>query len=924
MNFFSKKERGTKKRETKKRETKGQAAKIPAKRSVAPNNNNNNTVVGYISKGGRLLPYGIPDEDLQNLFLGGEIKSGKTTVMKSMIIQDILKDRGVLVLDPHMNLVTDLMGMIPREKHDKIVYISMDSASLFDGWTVRINPIECDNDEERPFVVQSYMHLTESFHGRYWGPRVAVVIRNLVNTLVYLENYKHTDLMKILTDEKYRQYVMTKVPLKHVREFWEVIYPKKLAAEATGTAYNKLDEIVTTPNIAMILDTVHSSIDMSEMIDNGNIILVNLQSGTSEELARFMGSVLLHLFSVEGRNKQKKGTCNIRPFSIYVDEAHEFAPQILRELLNRVRKWGAKMTIASQSITKFEKTLGSEISSLCTAIALFRTNRDTAKMFEDRMALDANQIVNLNTHQFALYVNANPPLYAVAQTKHMPSVDEDVWMEIATKSVKKYGQKIDVTKYIPITGRHKGPKFTPLEFFILNTLYLEHRDMTKDEILALAQKKFDVTPREVNGALLDTLCSTYRYAEMHNVKDDDGDANLNLRFSISSLATGTIYSRAVAGRRAGHDIHLGKLFELMDMHLRQHNYCELDRADTNKDKADLLVYSFLPEDVRLRTGKDSAGNGSKSDQYGNSGTSSVTDAGTAGRYSQYDPQNWSENVVAIEVETAPSKHASQIIKNFEKNWKKGYFVAFVVFSEKERDVIYAALDGNDVARTDYSVTVDKSLADLDGNKKKKKKEMFCTVENTKHITADEERMILLFAEEDSGRTTEMLVDNMNGHMTPRNVLAVLHSMEQKGLVQRSSVEQTRKIESLTGDMPRKARSRKEVWLKTDKFPKRKAGTSPDDDDVLQDDFVRTDSHDPEESRAIPEHKQMECHDSRYKSTDRMALLMLVDDGTPDEAAILAELKRRGYGVRRNKSGSKTLFRLPKKGHGQTGLCRFFC
>ena len=839
------------------------------------------TVLGYISKGGKTVPLAILDKDRQNMFLGGEIKSGKTTVLKSMIIQDIKKGNGVLVLDPHMNLVTDILGMVPKKYHDKIIYISMDSAALFDGWTVRINPVECKRDEDRPFVVQSYMHLTESFHGRYWGPRVAVVIRNLVNTLVYLDNYKHTDLLKILTDEKFRQYVLTKVPLKHVKEFWENIYPQKMAAEATGTAYNKLDEIVTTPNIAMILDTVHSSIDISKIIDDGSIVLVNLQSGTSEELAKFMGSIMLHLFSVEGRNKQKQGLNNIRPFSIYVDEAHEFAPQILRELLNRVRKWGAKMTIASQSITKFDKTLGSEMSSLCTTIGLFRTNYDTAKVFEDRMSLDAKQLVNLNTHQFALYVNANPPIHAVAGTKHMPSSDEKVWLSIAEKSVKKYGQKVDVTKYIPVTGQSSGPQLSPLEFFILNILHKEHRDMTKDEILEHVERKFNITPRDVNSALIDSLCSTYRYVDMHKIQEDDGDGNLHLRFSVSKLAITTVYSQAAAGRRAGGDLHLSKLFELEEMYFKNHNYCKLDLGEIGEDMADLTVYSFLPEDSEFRVGKDSD-DGRKYDVSGDI------------KYAHYDSKNWSANILAIEVEIAPSKHPPQVIINFEKNWKKGYFVAFIVFSEKERDVIYDTLDKKDIAREDYSVTIDYTLINIEKNKQ--------TVSNARessYITPDEEKIILSM-QGHIGCTSEYIIDFVKDYFTAQNTLALLYSLEQKGIIIKSSATKTKTTETLNGEGTRKTSSQKEIWLKTDKFPDSMTVPSKEDHRV-DDTFVRVDGDIKETDKPV------------YANTDAQALLMLVEDGTGDNTEnIISELKRRGYGIRTNKkSGKKTLFKIKK-------------
>src|SRR4030065_1012943 len=52
----------------------------------------------------------------QHMYLVGKTGTGKTTVFKNMIVQDMQNGEGVAVLDPHGDLVKELLDFVPAER----------------------------------------------------------------------------------------------------------------------------------------------------------------------------------------------------------------------------------------------------------------------------------------------------------------------------------------------------------------------------------------------------------------------------------------------------------------------------------------------------------------------------------------------------------------------------------------------------------------------------------------------------------------------------------------------------------------------------------------------------------------------------------------------------------------------------------------
>ena len=95
---------------------------------------------------GRTVPVRLPNDlRLRHLHVIGASGSGKSTLLLDLISQDIEAGRGVGVLDPHGDLVDEIVGRIPEERlGDAILFDPADAA-----YPVAWNILEAHSELER-------------------------------------------------------------------------------------------------------------------------------------------------------------------------------------------------------------------------------------------------------------------------------------------------------------------------------------------------------------------------------------------------------------------------------------------------------------------------------------------------------------------------------------------------------------------------------------------------------------------------------------------------------------------------------------------------------------------------------------------------------------------------------------------------------
>ncbi len=108
------------------------------------------------------LPFGIYQKDrLFHMYLLGKTGSGKSTVLKNCIYQDIVNNRGACVLDIHHDLIPNVLNSIPKSKQSKIIHLDLTNEDLKLGY----NPLRSVSYAKRSLVASSIL---ASFK-KIWG-----------------------------------------------------------------------------------------------------------------------------------------------------------------------------------------------------------------------------------------------------------------------------------------------------------------------------------------------------------------------------------------------------------------------------------------------------------------------------------------------------------------------------------------------------------------------------------------------------------------------------------------------------------------------------------------------------------------------------------------------------------------------------------
>src|ERR1700719_4640419 len=83
------------------------------------------TYIGRRNIWGGEMPFGISAGDRrQHLYLIGKSGTGKTTLLRNLICQDIERGHGIALIDPHGDLAEEMLDCIPSHRADDLLYFN--------------------------------------------------------------------------------------------------------------------------------------------------------------------------------------------------------------------------------------------------------------------------------------------------------------------------------------------------------------------------------------------------------------------------------------------------------------------------------------------------------------------------------------------------------------------------------------------------------------------------------------------------------------------------------------------------------------------------------------------------------------------------------------------------------------------------------
>ncbi|OPZ35073.1 MAG: AAA-like domain protein [Synergistetes bacterium ADurb.BinA166] len=370
---------------------------------------------------GRSLGHGLPereirlgsDDRLRHLYSIGQTGTGKSSLLRSMLLSDIEEGQGVCLIDPHGDLFGEILENIPPERADDVVVVDPTDT----GWPVGINLLEYDVEDQRHFLVQELLGiLRRLIEGEYGGSSSNVtgpLFWQHVRMNLLLAMSRPSDpgtLVEFHAIFNNPSYWRRWIPLEasdpqlefwatHVLERTDYLRPGSDAFSLGAYISSKFDPFVFDPMLRLLFGQKRSTIRLDRIMDEGKILLVNLAKGLlTETNARFLGMVLLAKLQAATMARARRRKKDRRPFFVYVDEFQSLATSSFVGLLSEARKFGVGMVLANQFLTQIENNqIVKSILGNAGTLVCFRLGQPDAEAMEPRLApaFSASDLQNL-------------------------------------------------------------------------------------------------------------------------------------------------------------------------------------------------------------------------------------------------------------------------------------------------------------------------------------------------------------------------------------------------------------------------------------------------------------------------------------------------------------------------------------------------
>ena len=414
-------------------------------------------ILGYNHHRQSKHPIGLTETDRhRHTYVVGATGTGKTNLLTHQIVQDLQAGRGLAVIDPHGDLVTDLLAQIPPARLADVIYfnpIDLDRP-------IGINLLEIDPNLSgnqrllaQDLVVEAGVSVLRKLFSedQASGHRIEYILRNGLRTALELPNPTVATVFRLLNDPGFRQQSLRQVTAPDLLLFWKQEFAQagsfqrvKMSAGVTTKIGRLLASVVTRRTLTQ----PQSSFDFGQVLDDGQILLCNLAKGLiGEDTSHLLGATILAKIQLAAVARAQVALDRRRPFYLYIDEWQNFATPSVVELLSEARKYNLSLTLAQQSTQQqTQPRLTEIILANVGTLVTFRTGSPAdAQLLLPALSpqVTTQQLMNLPAYHFYCKVNGLQPQPVFSGVTARPiTVDPQQSHPVIDLSRRIYGVKI--------------------------------------------------------------------------------------------------------------------------------------------------------------------------------------------------------------------------------------------------------------------------------------------------------------------------------------------------------------------------------------------------------------------------------------------------------------------------------------------------
>lgn len=392
----------------------------------------------------------------------GQTGTGKSNLLENLAYQDMLDGRGLAFIDPHGDSVEKLLGMVPKERVEDIVYFNPSDMEN----PVGLNFFEYKTEDQKDFLVQETINILYALYDPnkqgFIGARFEQIFRNAALLLMADPNGgTFIDIPKLLVDPEFVKEKLRYTNDPTLIEYWTKEWPNSQrsneAGEVTSWVAAKFGAFLSNTMMRNIIGQTKSTFDIREIMDENKILLINLSKGLTGELnSKLLGMIFVMKFQVASMSRADVTEDQRPDFCLYVDEFQNFATESFATILSEARKYHLNLVLANQFMTQLSDVIKESILGNVGTILAGRVGVTDAEILQKKFApvFDAEDLTKLPNYQSITSVMMHDvPSAAFSMTLVPPMGTSNPQLRDALKKLSsaKYGRpRVEVEKDITV------------------------------------------------------------------------------------------------------------------------------------------------------------------------------------------------------------------------------------------------------------------------------------------------------------------------------------------------------------------------------------------------------------------------------------------------------------------------------------------
>lgn len=341
------------------------------------------------------------DDRRRHIYSIGRTGMGKSVFMENQVYQDIVNGEGVCVIDPHGDLAMKCLEFVPKERMDDVYYFDPSDIER----PMALNMLEYDNEDQKDFVVGEMIAILYKLFEEFIGPRFEHIVRNsLLAIMDHPDGGTLVEMMRILTDDEYKDECLIHVKNPLVRAFWKEEMAQQVQfhkSEMLGPVLSKFGRFVSNDMMRNIIGQPKSSFNIRKIMDEQKILLVNLSKGKIGDInCNLLGMIFVGKILMAALSRTNIPADERKDFYMYVDEFQNFATDSFATILSEARKYKLALNITHQYVGQLKEEIQKAVFGNVGTFISFRIGSADSEVIakETKPIFDEPDLLNLEKY----------------------------------------------------------------------------------------------------------------------------------------------------------------------------------------------------------------------------------------------------------------------------------------------------------------------------------------------------------------------------------------------------------------------------------------------------------------------------------------------------------------------------------------------